>query len=181
MLSAPTVDDLATFTGRDSDTYSGFATQALAQATLLFTVITKLASYPSDPDQAQLARNAIMQAADLIYLEQPFAQARATPYSSETIGSYSYTKTAKALLKNAHNDQPTGLMWWDLAFEELAGRDRSLVASGSVSAFERTDMWTSGEDDNNHEQRYIFGPAELHHNDQYQDVNAEMWPRPGPR
>ena len=132
MLTPPTVADLAEFTGRDPASFTAFADQALAQATLLFSITTGLDDYPTDPDEAQLAENAILEMADHIYLEQPYTASRAGPYTSETIGSYSYSKgsaAAKATLGG-----PTGLLWWDLAVDRLTVTDptRAVVASSVI-------------------------------------------------
>lgn len=130
MLVAPTVDDLAAFTGRDVDGYSPFADKALEQATLLFQVITHLDSYPTDPTKEALARNAIVEMANRLYLEQGFAETIASPFQSETIGSYSYAKSATAIA--ARSGEATGLLWWDLAIDELTVAGLSDVGSGSV-------------------------------------------------
>jgi len=94
MLPVPTVAQLAGFTGRPESGYTSFADQALAQAALLFTIVTQRPTLPDDPDTVTLVRNAILEMADRIYLEQPYAAARVSPYQSETIGSYSYAKSS---------------------------------------------------------------------------------------
>ncbi len=175
MLTAPSTADLAEFTGRDEDSFSAFAAQALAQATLLFSVVTKRSEYPDDADAAQLARYAILEMADRILLEQPYAAARATPYQSETIGSYSYAKGSAAA--KARDGERTGLLWWDLAIDELSLAERSIVASGSVNGgVERQSVYSVDLGDG--EQRYLLGPAETDPDDSYAFVNAELNPRP---
>ncbi len=171
MLSAPTTEELAAFTGRDEAGFSAFAAQALAQATLLFSVVTKLTEYPDDTQGDTLARNAILEMADRIYLEQPYAAAKATPYSSETIGSYSYAKGSSAA--KAKEGAPTGLLWWDLAIDELSLAERSTVDSGSVSNLERQYVYDDGS-----ETRAILGPAETDTTPLGYDINAELNPRP---
>lgn len=150
MLPAPSTEDLAVFTGREFESFSGFAEQALAQATLLFSVVTKLDTLPDDPGLAQLANNAIMQMADKMYLEQPFTAAKASPFASETIGSYSYAKT----IQRAKQGENTGLLFWDLAIEELSQKSRAIVSSASVQAFTEN-IYTDGDGDD----KYILGPA----------------------
>lgn len=139
MLPAPTAAELEAFTGRD--TYGPFVDQALAQATLLFSLLTERDSYPDDVKGATLARNAIMEMADRLYLAQPHAEIYASPFQSETIGSYSYAKA----LQQAKNNEPTGLFWWDLALDELTLKDRSIVASSAITVFENDDMYVSDE------------------------------------
>lgn len=176
MLPVPTVAYLASFTGRDVSSYSPYADQALIQSTLMFGILTKLDALPEDPDQQQLALNAIMQMADRIYLEQPYAEDLAAPFNSESVGSYSYEKSMSfslmSRLKTAGAGTDTGLFWWDLAIEELQQVDRSLVGSGSVHALERHDIhWEHGE-------RVLLGPADIHRIEAPFDINAELNPPP---
>ncbi len=131
-LAPPTVADLATFSGRDSNSYSNFAVEALSQATLLFQLATSLSDYPSDPDLAKLARYGIMDMADKIYMSQPYREALASPYQSEAIGSYSYSKSVAAVKKG----DSTGVMWFDMAVGKLKAAGSGIGASGSISAFE---------------------------------------------
>jgi hypothetical protein len=168
VLPVPSISDLATFTGRDASTFSGYADEALAQATLLFTIVTKLDAYPADADQETLAINAILEMADRIYLEQPYATSKASPFASETIGSYSYSK----LFNQAKTGMQLGLFWWDLALDELNQAGRTRVTSGSVSALER-DL-RLGDDG----RMYVLGPNELDGPDVPYGDNLELNPRP---
>ncbi len=169
-LTAPTISDLATFTGRAEGSFTAFASQALIQAALLFSIVTKLDSYPDGDDQEQLARNAIMEMADRIYLEQPNATTYASPFSSETIGSYSYTKASTA--QRAREGFDTGLFWWELAVDELAQIDRSLVTFGSVSALDR-DLRVDADTGD----KVVVSPGELEPSGFPYYVNAENNPR----
>jgi len=130
MLPVPTISELATFTGRGNDAYGTFANQALAQATLLFTVVTRLTEMPQDPDLALLAKYAILQMADRVYLEQPNAATAASPYQSETIGSYTYSKGS--VVAKAKEGVDTGLFWWDLALDQLTVASEATTGSGSI-------------------------------------------------
>lgn len=152
MLPVPTIALLATFTGRGVDTYGPFAGSALAQATLLFGLRTRLTSMPTDPDQALLATYAILQMADRMYLEQPNAQVLASPYQSETIGSYSYSKGSA--VSKAQDGSLTGLYWWDLAMDQLANVLSAGVASGAITVLD-SDIYDDGDGT-----RVIFGPAD---------------------
>lgn len=84
----PTLSQLSTFSGRSESTYLAFNAQALAQATLLFSLQTEMTVPPEDTDLASLALNAILQMADSLYLAQPYVPLKAKPFQSETIGSY---------------------------------------------------------------------------------------------
>lgn len=130
MLPVPTTAELAVFSGRPEGSFSGFAAEALTQATLLFTIVTKLTDFPSEPDAEKLARYAILELADRLLLEQPNASILASPYQSETIGSYSYSKSATAI--KARTGQAIGLFWWDLAVDELRAAGASDVAYGAI-------------------------------------------------
>jgi hypothetical protein len=130
-LVPPTVAELAIFTGRQSDTFSDFAVQALAQATLLFYLATELSAYPNTPELEQLARNGILDMADNIYLSQDYREDMASPYQSESIGSYSYSKAIKAVRKG----DATGIMWFDLAVNKLK-QGTGIGDTGSIQGME---------------------------------------------
>lgn len=132
MLPVPTIAELALFTGREESTFSAFATEALKQATLLFSVATKLTAAPADPDEALLAQYAILELADRIILEQPNAVILAGPFQSETIAGYSYSKGST--VAKVQKGRTTGLFWWDLAIDELRVAGASDVGYGSVHA-----------------------------------------------
>lgn len=131
MLAAPTQAELAVFTGRPVNTFGGFADQALAQAALMFSVVTKLADYPDDPDLRQLAENAILEMADRLLLEQPYIEYANRPFQSETIGSWSYSRSTATTAK-VQNGSKTGLFWWDVAVDELAAPGALIAAHGSI-------------------------------------------------
>lgn len=131
MLPVPTPTEFAEFTGRPEASLGDFAPQALLQATLMFSVLTKLTEYPADPDKTLLAKMAIMEMADRLLLEQPYAETRSGPFQTETIGSYSYSKLT-ATSKLATQGLRTGLFWWDTAIDELAEKGTSGMASGSI-------------------------------------------------
>ncbi len=131
MLPVPTVADLAAFTGREPETFTAYAATSLQQATLLLQLVTKLDQMPSDPAQAALVRNAIFEMADRVYLEQSYAEATASPYQSETIGSYTYSLKSPTAVK-ARSGGSTGLTWWDLAVDLLSAAGTSVTGSGSV-------------------------------------------------
>ncbi len=140
-LASPTVAELATFSGRATNTFTSYAVEALAQATLLFYLATDLDDYPTDANLAKLAKNGIMDMADKIYLGQPHKQAAASPYQSETIGSYSYSKAAASVKKG----DATGVMWFDLAVNKLKEGATSIGSSGSIEGMEWEGIETSAD------------------------------------
>lgn len=131
MLAAPTTAELAVFTGRPSSSFTDFADQALAQATLMFQIVTKLTELPDDPDLLQLAKNAILEMADRLLLEQPYQAVKAKPFQTETIGSYSYSRVTQTATK-VQNGLKTGLFWWDIAVDELSLPGSSTFGHGSI-------------------------------------------------
>lgn len=132
MLASPTIQDLATFTGRQTTDFNSYVTEALAQATLLFYLATDLNDYPENTSLATLAKNGILDMADKIYLGQPYREVSASPYQSETIGSYSYSKAATAIKRG----DATGILWFDLAVNKLKAGSNTIGASGSIQGME---------------------------------------------
>ena len=126
--------ELAGFSGRPAASYKlvGYVATALSQAQLLFKLATCLTSWPDDPDDALLASYAVLSVGDGIYLAQQYSKAAASPFQSETIGSYSYTKMAKAV----RGGLPTGDTWFDLAVDKLGVCDAKSVGSSSIPVFE---------------------------------------------
>lgn len=137
---------LADFTGRPMASFpDNFVTKsAIPQALLLFKLGTGLA----DPavlsaDNQQLVDFAIISMADAVHLAQPYQTALASPFNSESIGSYSYSKVAKAVQQG----KETGVMWFDLAIQQLATGDRikSDFLSGGIEMFENDGLFVDGQ------------------------------------
>lgn len=130
-----TKDDVAQATGNDIDEYErSFIDEAITQATLLFKRGTCLAQFPDNPDDAATARYAILYMADAIYFIQPWQKVLRNPFSSETIGSYSYSKLSTAVSAGL----PTGVSWFDIGIAELSVCDTNGGApmSGGWNVFE---------------------------------------------
>ena len=136
---------LADFTGRPlasfPETY--VINSAIPQALLLF----KLGTCILDPaqlsaDEQQLIDFAVLAMADGIHLSAPYQTALASPFNSETIGSYSYSKTAKAV----QSGEDTGIMWFDLAISQLSvcEKDREDFRSGGIEIFENEGTFVRG-------------------------------------
>ncbi len=152
-----TKDDLEDYSGRPSQSYSKYADTALSQALLLFKIGTCLAQFPDDPLKAEIAKNGILAMADSIFLSQRYQQAMASPFNSETIGSYSYSKTASAVQRG----DKTGIMWFDMAIEQLSEcsyLSDGIPTGGGIGMFEYDGLVTatSGPDS----VRFL-GPADL--------------------
>lgn len=145
-MSYPTYtkQDVATFTGRALASFPSYVdTSALPQATLLFKIGTCLASLDDlTADELELAKNGILSMADSIHLAQPYAVAVASPFNSESIGSYSYSKVAAAVSRH----EETGVMWFDLAIDRLSVCDdlASGMFGGGIEVFEHDAKFTGG-------------------------------------
>jgi hypothetical protein len=129
-----TAADVAGASGADVTEYSSFIDEALKQATLLFKIGTCLSQFPDSELDAELAKYGILAMADAIFSVQPFQKVLRTPFSSETIGSYSYSKLTSAVSAGL----PTGVSWFDIAVGKLSVCDTvlGLPMSGGYSVFE---------------------------------------------
>ncbi len=175
----PTVSDLSNYSGRPLGSYTAWASEALAQSTLLFVLTTELRVPPdsADPPKHLLALNAILQMADEIYLKQPWVPVMAKPVQSETIGSYTYNKglgafrETPAFLK-AQIGHSTGLLWWDLAVREFGSV--LMAEAGAISVFDR-----SADVELDDTGRHVFtGPADKDTMITPFDINSPAWPAP---
>jgi hypothetical protein len=129
-----TPEDVAAATGGDSSEYTDFMPEAILQAILLFKRGTCLVAWPDDPDEASIARYGVLYMAEAIEAAQPWQKILRTPFSSETIGSYSYSKVQKAVA----NGLPTGVDWFDIAINDLSVCDQNsgIPVSGGYNVFE---------------------------------------------
>lgn len=137
-LTAPTVEEIAEFSGRAETSYTSFINSAITQAVLMFRYSTCLTDMPEDSYDYQLALNGIMAMADSIYLSQPYDAINASPIVSQTIGSTSFTRaTYGKFMERIKAGQDTGVFWFDLAVQNLGVCETDAVTSHSWSLFER--------------------------------------------
>lgn len=146
-MSYPTYtrQQIADFTGRPVASFpqTFVVNSAIPQALLLFKMGTCLASLDHlTADQRQLADFGILAMADSIHLVAPYQAAQASPFSSESIGSYSYSKVAGAVQRG----DETGVMWFDLAIEQLSvcDRDSGHFSQGGIEVFESDGAFVNG-------------------------------------
>ena len=195
MYPVPQITDLAFFSGRPEASYTGFATAALAQSAIMFTFKTEITD-PSQftgydnitPADAQsLATSGICALADYFYLRQPYQQAIAGPFMTESIGSYNYSKPIQEMARNAAALEVTGealgIPMFDLAVQMLAKRT---VAGGVYSAAIRVFEKPHDKDDRAQMkihrdpetgQLVLLGPSDMNQIDfPVFDINAEMFP-----
>lgn len=148
-----TKDDLAEFSGRAAGSYPPFTTQAISQAVLLYGISTYTDTWPDDPREAMMARLAVLSMADHLVLEQPFQKAVAAPFNSENIGSYSYSKSggrASAVQSAVSKGEATGVMWFDIAVQQLGQAEHMLdmPMSGGIEVFEWDARFAKGQGHN---------------------------------
>lgn len=132
-----TTQDLADFTGKPVASFSPYAQTAIEQAFLLFKMGTCLTQLPDDEQKQKLAQFAILEMAGKLYQEQKYADVNANPFSSESIGSYSYSKRT---LQAVQNKQGTGVMWFDMAITDMSVCDAQAgldSMSGGIHIFNR--------------------------------------------
>lgn len=137
MLTPPSVAELALFTGQAEASFTSFATQALSQATLLFQSVTGITDWPADEVQLNIAKSGVMEFADFIYNRNPYRGAMAKPFSSETIGSYTYT------ISRARAGESIGFIFWDEAIKICTTEESSDISYGGVSVFEQDGLFTT--------------------------------------
>lgn len=165
-ITPPTVAELATFTGRPSNTFGDFASEALSQATLLLVLATGLDNYPESTNEAALAKNGILDMADSIYLSQPYKEATSSPFQSESIGSYSYSKLTKSVKKG----DATGVTWFDMAVSKLRTAGAGIVNSGSIIGMEYDGLAVTSNG-----QRVITGAPSVSDNGNHGAWELDTW------
>jgi hypothetical protein len=129
-----------------------YSLTALSQATLLFKIASCLkTSLPDDEIYIDLAKHAILSLADYAVLSQPYQKAGASPFSSESIGSYSYSKMAA----KARAGQELGVPWFDLAIQEMGvcNEKDDAFAYGGIEMMEHDGVLVDGASQGN--QRFI--------------------------
>jgi len=136
---------IAAFTGRPVASFpeTFIASSAIPQAVLLFKIGTCIFDPEKlTPDQQQMVDFAIISMADAIHLTAPYQSAKASPFNSESIGSYSYSKVAAAAQKGLE----TGIMWFDMAVGQLSVCDRASgdFQRGGIEMFEHDGTFVTG-------------------------------------
>ena len=157
-----TVEMLSEFSGRPVRSYpSSYSAQALQQALLLFKIGTCLAS-PDDLDETHndMVDMGILAMADAIVLEQEFQKAKVSPFNSESIGSYSYSKVARSMRAAPKATLDTGIMWFDLAVHKLSVCDIlvDMPWGGGIEVFENDSPLVGGRNGN----LRFLGPQDIH-------------------
>lgn len=123
-LTPPTVEDLGTFRQEAfASEEEAWAGSVLTQATDALWLFTGMEEYPSDARENRIAKYAIMDLTLWLMAQAEHREEINSPFSSERIGSYSYSK-----MQQARSGLETGIYWLDLLFTLLnrSGADQGL-------------------------------------------------------
>lgn len=140
-----TVQDLADFATMEVEEFNeGFANTHLAQASLLLRIATCLKDPPEDPMHLEVWKNAVLDMAMKLDITSKYRAAKYSPFSSETIGSYSYS----IALSKIKEGQDTGVVWFDLAIGQLGICDlmgnTGAHSGGGIEVFEHDGSFVPG-------------------------------------
>lgn len=119
MLVPPTLEEYEIFVHNEMPEEPEWAEQALIQSTDVMWVATGIEEYPTDPREARIVKNAIMELSRYLLASEEVADRTYNNFSSETIGSYTYSKAQRALV-SIQSGIPLGLFWVDLAISMLS-------------------------------------------------------------
>lgn len=129
-MTPPTVDELTVFRNEDAFTEdeSAYVDLVLQMATDAVWIFTGMDQDPVDTRLARIVHNAIMGLALWLMAQDEDREAINSPFSSERIGSYSYSKMQQAVEQGGN----TGIYWLDLLMSALRRFDSPL--EGAIMA-----------------------------------------------
>lgn len=114
-LTVPDLDDLKLFSGQDWPTDEHeYVENVLFQATDVIWVFTGFNDDPSDARTNRIVQYAIMDLSLWLMTQAAHRDEINSPFSSERIGSYSYSK-----MQGAQKGEDTGIYWVDMLFRLL--------------------------------------------------------------
>lgn len=126
-LTLPDPEELDQFTQGATDIFDEDAKlQALQQAGDLIYVATRVTTDPTDEYVLRILGYGLMDMAFKILITKENQTEIYSPYSGETIGSYSYQKQA---LSQIQQGLATGVEWFDIAVKLLIGETDSATVS----------------------------------------------------
>lgn len=145
-----TVKDLADFVTREEDEFD--PTRALTyitQASFLLELATCLNEPPTDQKQLKLWKYAVLDMAMKLYIGADFLTQKWSPFSSESIGSYSYSIAQSKI----QNGEQTGSNWFDMAVGSMGVCDlmggTGASSSGGIEVFEHDGVLVPGQHEGN--------------------------------
>lgn len=131
-LVIPTIDDLLDYMQEDDDDVVGeWGDQLLRQAADLFIVATSVTDEPTDTFSVRMKNNAICSLAHWLLVTNDDRDAQYSPFTSERIGSYSYSKAMQSVTSR----QPVGVLWFDTAVQWFISQQDELEWSTSENVF----------------------------------------------
>lgn len=136
-LLPPAIDEYEDFAHGEVPEDDDWTESALQQATDLFWLATSLTSYPADEQQSRIATYAILEMAQFLLTQDDNKSQIFGPFSSERIGSYSYSKLPQ-VKASIQSGTPMGLFWWDRALSLFDTADTSGVWSTSEKVMPRS-------------------------------------------
>lgn len=139
-LTVPDADELATFM---HETFSSeeeeWAEAELQRAADLMAIAINTETNPSDSLGLRLMKDGILDMAAYLFVRSENRSETYTPFQSERIGSYSYSK----MMGQASTGQPTGVELFDAAVMYLVGLSETegdgVVRYDGECVFERKD------------------------------------------
>lgn len=136
-LVPPGIDEYEDFAHGDVPEDDDWTESALQQATDLFWLATGLIEYPDDEQQTRIATYAILEMAQYLLVNDDNRTQIFGPYSSERIGSYSYSKMPQ-IRSSIQTGTPMGLTWWDRAISLFSTVSSGLIWSASEKVMPRS-------------------------------------------
>lgn len=113
-LTVPQVDQFYTFWGDEADDVDVPRAQTMLElATNLMWLATNLEDDPTDSRMASLVNFAIMDMAIHLYVTRDDINAEYSPFNSERVGSYSYSKTYRSMMTQVNKGEKTGVPLFD--------------------------------------------------------------------
>lgn len=117
-LTTPSLQDFYSLWGDEADTSNEErATSFLEVATYLMWLATGLDNDPKDPRLSNMVQLGICDMAIYLYVTRDDIDENYSPFQSERVGSYNYSKSylseAKAQVAAAGTSQPTGVPLFD--------------------------------------------------------------------
>lgn len=113
----------------DTDLTDGWVLDTLQQATDLMFIATNLSADPIDPTTFRIMQTGILAMGHALLVQEDDKAAIYSPFQTEHVGSYTYTKMVAVVAAGA----PTGVPWFDTAVRFLLSQvDPNNSMSGSV-------------------------------------------------
>ena len=111
-----TREEMAEFLGRPVASFPSSVETKIKLAILLLKLATCRRTFPDDPFYQDVIKAAVFFMALDMSIKEKYEKHTASPFQSETIGSYSYSK----MYNTVQNKDSTGILWFDTAVDALS-------------------------------------------------------------